>query len=366
VNWGFDVVRKTSIKAGLIPAAAVTLLLPILSACGVGEAGVTSSTEARPAITVPVVTEQPVRGEAYAYHAGTVNLEADAEASVVAKVGGEIREILVEEGERVTAGQVLARLDRDRLRLQAQQALAELNRLKQEYRRNVQLHERGLVSEGAFENLRYDLEALDAAYRLAKLELDYADIRAPIDGVVSERTAFVGNNVIEGQSVFRVSNSATLLAYLHVPQRDLFRFSVGQRAELSLDAYPGEAYSASVLRISPRVDSESGTVRVTLAVDGRTGGLRPGMFARARIVYEIREDTLLVPAAAVLAEDAQASVFVVEDGIAKRRAITTGLESGERIEVTSGLEGSEQVIVVGQSALRDGTPVTGEGGGHSI
>jgi hypothetical protein len=90
------------------------------------------------------------------------------------------------------------------------------------------------------------------------------------------------------------------------------------------------------------------------------------MFARARIVYEIHEDTLLVPAVAILAEDEEASVFVVEDGIAKRRTITTGLESGARIEVTSGLEGSEQVIVVGQSALRDGTPVSWQDAGHQI
>ena len=141
-------------------------------------------------------------------------------------------------------------------------------------------------------------------------------------------------------------------------QRDLFRFVIGQGAELSLDAYPGEAYSASVLRISPRVDAKSGTIKVTLAVDDQSGNLRPGMFARARIVYEIHENTLLIPAVAILAEDEEASVFVVEDGIAKRRMVTTGLESGARIEVTSGLEGSEQVIVVGQSALRDGTPVS--------
>lgn len=358
--------RNTEFKTSLIAAIAVTLLLPLLTACGVGEAGVTTTAEPRPEVAVQVVTAQPVRGEAYAYHAGTVNLEADAEASVVAKVGGEIREILVEEGEYVSAGQVLARLDRDRLRLQAHQALADLNKLKQEYRRNVQLHERGLVSEGAFENLRYDLEALDAAYQLAALELDYSDIRAPIDGVVSLRTALIGNNVMEGESLFRISNSTTLLAYLHVPQRDLFRFRVGQAADLSLDAYPGDEYTASVLRISPRVDSESGTVKVTLAVSDETGNLRPGMFARARIVYETHENTLLVPAAAILAEDAEASVFVVEDGIAKRRTVTTGLESGERIEVTSGLEGSEQVIVVGQSALRDGTPVSRQGAGHQI
>ncbi|MGD8976003.1 MAG: biotin/lipoyl-binding protein, partial [Gammaproteobacteria bacterium] len=118
-----------------------------LSACGVGEASVTA---AEPTVVpVSVVTAPARRGDAMALHEGTVNLEADSEAAVVARVSGEIREVLVEEGETVAAGQVLARLDGDRLRLQRDQALADLNKLKQEYRRNVELHDRGLVSEGA-------------------------------------------------------------------------------------------------------------------------------------------------------------------------------------------------------------------------
>ena len=137
---------------------------------------------APPVVPIAVVTAPARRGDAVALHEGTVNLEADSEAAVVAKVSGEIRETLVEEGEEVTAGQVLARLDGDRLKLQLEQALADLNKLKQEYRRNVELHDRGLVSQGAFENLRFELDALDAAYRLARLELSYTEIRARLRG----------------------------------------------------------------------------------------------------------------------------------------------------------------------------------------
>lgn len=332
------------------------LALPVLSGCGVGEASVPTQTPVT--VAMPVVTQPPIRGDAYAYHSGTVNLETDSEAAVVAKVDGEIIDILAEEGQAVKAGQVIARLDDSRLRFIRDQARADLNRLTQEYRRNVQLHERGLVSEGAFENLRYDMEALDAAYKLADLELDYANIRAPIDGVIAEKIGRIGNTVSAGEVVAKISDATSLLAYLHVPQRDLFQFATGQKAELSLDALPGETRQAEIVRVSPRVDSETGTVKVTLGVDNRGGDLRPGMFARAKIVYDVHEDAILVPREAVVAEDARPAVFVVENGVARLRTVTTGLESGANVEVISGLEGSEKIVVVGQGALRDGTAVS--------
>lgn len=351
-------VRRISIMA------LIASLLPLVQACGVGEAGAVPHEQ--PAASVPVVTARATRGDAYAFHAGTVTLEADSEAAVVAKVAGEVRDVLVQEGQTVTAGQVLARLDRDRLSLSMEQARADLRKLQQEYRRNVLLHEKGLVSEGAFENLRYDLEALDADYQLAKLELEYTEIRSPIDGVISAKLTMPGNSVRQGEAVFQISDSTTLLAKLHVPQRELFQFEQGQQAELAFDALPGAVYSAHVLRISPRIDASTGTVKVTLAVSDPERALLPGMFARARIVYEVRQDTLLIPADAVLAEDAEPSVFVVEDGIARRRPVTTGLGSGARIEITSGLKGTEDIVILGQLGLRDGSAVTSKEDGNQI
>jgi len=359
------VINMSRVKT-LAAAALASATLVMLSACGVGEASM--EPQAAATATIPVVTALPERGDALALHNGTVNLEADSEAAVVAKVGGELVEIVVEEGDRVSAGQLMARLDRDRLDLEMRQAQADLNRLKQEYRRNVQLHERGLVSEGAFETLRYDLQALDASYRMAKLQLDYADIRAPIDGVVSARISKVGNTLNPGDEVFRISNPRTLVAYLYVPQRDLFHFQVGQPARLSLDALPGEEHLAVVQRISPRIDPDTGTFKVTLAVAEAEAsqGLRPGMFARVQIVYDVHPDALLIPAGAVLSEDAEAAVFVVEQGVARRRPVATGLTSDQRVEIIDGLEGDEEIIVIGQSAVQDGTPVQSHQGGHQI
>ncbi|MGB5248596.1 MAG: efflux RND transporter periplasmic adaptor subunit [Gammaproteobacteria bacterium] len=335
-----------------------------LSACGVGEASVTA--EPPEATPITVVTSTARRGEAFAVYAGTVNLEAEGEAAVVAKVAGEIVEVLVEEGDAVVSGQVLARLDGDKLQLMLDQALADLNQLKQEYRRNVQLHERGLVSEGAFENLRFQLDALDAAYRLARLELAYTEIRAPIDGVVTERMGRAGNTAMVGEPVFRISSPDKLVAYLHVPQKDLYQFEAGQTARLTLDALPGEEHTARVLRISPSIDAGSGTFRITLEIDSQTQTLRAGMFARVQVVYDVHSDAILVPLDALLEEDAETAVFVFEDGVAKRRVVGTGLASDESVEVLTGLQGSEEIIVVGQAGLKDGTPVTRESAGHQI
>lgn len=183
---------------------------------------------------------------------------------------------------------------------------------------------------------------------------------------MSARSVKVGNTVAAGEVTFRVTNTDALIAYLHVPQRDLAHYGVGMRARLILDAIPDERFEGTVSRISPRIDPVTGTFRVTLAVDGSTGDLRPGMFARVEVVYETRSNALLVPAAAVLAEDEVRSIFVVEDGVARRRSVGLGLSSEDQIEVINGLQGDERVIVVGQNAVSDGTPVAADQPGNQI
>lgn len=339
-----------------LPAFGLLISAASLAGCGRGEASTAQSAEAPREISVAVAAVEVA--DAAARYTGTTHLEAYGEAAVTARVGGEVLEILVEEGERVRAGQVLARLDGERLRLAMERANAELDKLRQGYRRNVALHERGLVSQGAFENLRYDLEALDSAARLARLQYGYTQIRAPIAGVVSGRKITVGTTVREDDVLFRVTGLDDLVAYVHVPQKDLRRFAPGQQASLQMTAWEGESFPATVTRVSPTADPDSGTFRVTLAVPAADGRLRPGMFGKLDIVYEVHEDALLVPSVAVLDEDSEAAVFVVDEGQARRRRVTTGLRTDGRTEVLSGLSAGERIVVVGQSGLREGAPVT--------
>lgn len=333
------------------PVALALLLL--LSACQQGDEATASDEEdAEETPPIPVETARPTRGDVYAVYSGTAPIEAFDEADVIAKVAGEVREILVEEGDEVSKGQVLARLDGDRLRLELNESAARLRKLQRDYERNVDLSERGLVSEGDFEKIKFEMEALQAAHNLASLELDYTQIRAPIDGVISERFIKLGNTLSVNDPVFRVTSLLPLVAYLHVPEREFRSIQVGQPVGLDIDALQGPPVISSVTRVSPIVDPATGTFKITIEIYDEERRIKPGMFARIGVVYDQHENALQVPRSALVEELGETSLFVVEDGIAIRKVVETGFSNRGQVEVLSGLEDSEDVIIVGQIGLK--------------
>ncbi|CAN5322230.1 efflux RND transporter periplasmic adaptor subunit [soil metagenome] len=329
------------------------VLLCALAACGGSDdAGSASETSA-----IPVETVAASRGAIAAIWSGTATIEADSEADVPAKVGGEVIELRVEEGDSVEAGQVLALLDGERLRFEVARSLAEVRRLEQEYERNVELHEKGLVSAGSFESLKYELDALKATHDLAALELSYTRIRAPIGGVVTHRYIKLGNTMAVNEPTFHIADLDPLLAYLHVPEREYRRLAPGHRATAEVDALASRPFEARIERVAPSVDPATGTFKVTVEIEDPEQELKPGMFSRISIVYETRPDALLIPRVALVDDDTSAAVFVIEEGIAHRRTVRTGLVQGGRVEVLEGLDGEEEVVVIGQNGLRDGSRV---------
>jgi membrane fusion protein (multidrug efflux system) len=328
-----------------------------LGACGVGQASVTTADQQEPATPLPVEVSSPVKADVFATYRTTATITPDSEAAVLARVEGEVIEILVEEGDQVVEGQILARLDGDRLRLRQIQAKANLDKVSREYERFVRLHEKGLVSASAIDGLRYDMDALEAAYKLQRLDYEYTTIRAPISGVVSARDIKLGQHVDVNDTTFRITDTSELVAYLRIPQTELNKFSAGHLAKVRVDAMPGQAFDALIARISPTIDMRNGTFRATAYIDNENGLLAPGMFGRFDIAYEQHVDALMIPLAALVTEDNQTVVYVVEDGAASRRIIQTGIQSGEDIEVLGGLEEHEQIVVTGQGSLRDGSRV---------
>lgn len=345
----------------ILASAALLFVALLVSGCGAPANGKTEEPKKddkeAAAAAIPVEVRKPLRAEMLAVHSGTASLEADQEAAVVAKVGGEVRSLLVEEGQAVKAGQVLARLDGDQLRLEAAKAQATLAKLERDYKRNVELHEKGLMSPGAFENLKYEVEAQRASYDMTRLQLSYTEIRAPIDGVLAERRIKVGNTIKPNDELFRIVDMKPLLAYVHVPERELDRLKPGQPAQIQVDAVPGQQFVGRVARLSPVVDPATATFKVTIELDDPTARLKPGMFARIGIVYERRDGALQIPRTAIVDNEGQSTVFVVEGGKAQQRPIQVGLANAGYVEVTAGLKGAEQVVIVGQGALKTGNLV---------
>lgn len=334
----------------------VLVLTLLFAACGNPDGKTADNDEESP--PVPVEVQKPTRGDIYAIYSGTAPIEAFAEADVVAKVAGEVRFIGVEEGDTVTKGQVLARLDGDRLRLELNETEARLQKLQRDYERNVDLSSKGLVSAGDFEKIKYDMEALQAAYNLARLELDYTQIRAPIDGVISERFIKLGNTLAVNDPVFRITGLDPLVAYLHAPEREFSRIRSGQPAGLQIDALDGPPIVASVSRVSPVIDAISGTFKITIEISDASRRIKPGMFARIGIVYDNHENALQVPRSALVEDLGETSVYVVEDGLAVRKSVQVGYSNQGRVEIIDGIGDDDDVIVVGQVGLKADAAVT--------
>jgi membrane fusion protein, multidrug efflux system len=307
---------------------------------------------------IPVEIAKATRGDIFAVYSSTAPVEAFAEAQVIAKVGGEVIQILVEEGQQVEGGQVLARLDGDRLRFEVQQAEANLRKLERDYQRNSDLKERGIISLGDFEKIQYEMEALKATYDLARLELSYTEIRAPIDGVVAQRFIKLGNTLAVNAPTFQVTSLEPLVSYLHVPEREYRHIEAGQPATIHVDALQGTVFEATVARTSPVIDPATGTFKVTVEVMDQTRRLRPGMFGRVDIVYDNHTNALQIPRSAIVEDAGESTVFVIEDATAHRRVIETGYVNKGQIEILEGLADRDRFVLVGQAGLRQGSKVS--------
>jgi membrane fusion protein (multidrug efflux system) len=305
---------------------------------------------------IPVEVAQASRRAVAASYTGTAPLEARAEAQVIAKVSGVALQVLVEEGQYVHAGQTLVRLDSARTALVAAQSAAQLRKLEANYARSRQLADQKLISANDNDQLRYDLENARAANKAANLELEYANVTAPISGVIASRSIKSGNFVQINTPIMRIVDVSRLEAVLNVPERELATLKSGLPVQLAVDALPGKTFTGKVDRVAPVVDSGSGTFRVVCAfADG--AALRPGMFGRIKIDYDQRADALVVPRAALLEDEADPAVFVVRNKKSARVPVKLGYMDGEWAEVRSGIKQGDQVVIAGKSALRDGTDV---------
>ncbi|MEG3789077.1 efflux RND transporter periplasmic adaptor subunit [Lysobacter sp. CCNWLW3] len=345
-------------QAGAARVALLALSCALaLTACkGGGGAGEAQAKEQKAPDAVPVEVALASRRAIAASYTGTAPLEARAESQVVAKTSGVALNVMAEEGQIVRAGQTLVRLDSARSELQAAQTSAQMRKLEANFARSKQLAEQRLLSANDNDQLRYDLENARAANRLANLELSYANVQAPISGVIASRSIKTGNFVQINTPIFRIVDTSRLEATLNVPERELATLKAGLPVQLAVDALPGKVFQGTVDRVAPVVDSGSGTFRVVCTFAGGET-LQPGMFGRIRIDYDNRADALVVPRIALLEDEGDPAVFVIRNAKAARVPVKLGYLDGEWAEVRAGIKQGDQVVVAGKTALRDGTLV---------
>ena len=360
--------ESTSIHLSRLTRALVALLaLTLAGACGEGSAGdgeksadadstkVKKEKEKKKKVEegVPVKVSEVALGPISDYVQHTSTIEAEEAIDVYAQATGLVRQVLVEEGERVTAGQILVRLVDEELRLGADEARVNYQKLENSFQRAQGMYDRNLLSREDYEQQKFTLEEAKIRWDRAKLNLAHASVRSPVDGVVAERVVKLGDRISPSMRLYGIVDLKSLIAHVHVPGRDMRYISSGQLAEVSTDFLPDETFEGRVERISPVVDAGSGTFKVTLELNDPTNRLRPGMFITAHIVTSTHEAAVLVPKKAIIYDDGFPHIFVVNDSTATRVRLDVGFEDSQHLEVLDGTKEGDRIVVVGQNGLKD-------------
>jgi len=353
------------------PILALTLIMILLTGC-TGEDGGDAPGQAHeqgrphggsrpPEQAVPVAVQTVGSGTIASYYDATASLEAEKTAQVLARVTGMVKTITAEEGDRVSVGSTLLRIDNDEYRFRAEQAAANTANQLSRFKRMETMRAEDLSSEEEFQASLSELENTRAEEGLAQLNLSYTTVAAPFQGRITGRLVDVGQNVSVGTPLFDISDFDPLLARVHVPSREFNQLKRDQDVDLVLDS-DGTRLKGRIKLISPVIDPTSGTIKITVEVNAYPAGVRPGDFASVKIVTEQRENATLVPRAAVLTDKGETVVYVPVDAegenggvTAERRVVETGFTDDAHTEIVTGLAPGEAVVVKGQRSLKHGT-----------
>lgn len=330
--------------------------------------------------TAPAATEAP----APPVYAATITLEAvtpisaataeilaNRQSNLRSETAGRVVDVLVEAGDRAKEGQVLLRLDVGRPASAVQaanaavaQSEARLNQAQREQARTKSLVQTGGLPEqrldDAEDSVRLASAARDAARaqaRLARRGLTEAVIRAPFGGTVVERTVELGEYLAPGSPLLTLADTSLLKARVLLDPREAIDVAVGSKVVVSVYARPGELFGGTVVRVGEVIDPRTRRLPVEVEVDDHDGRLRPGLVAR--FVVETGEPTMVmrVPLEGVFERFGSQHLYVIKDGVARRRAIVLGSVGAGFAEVTQGLEPGETVVIKGVTRVVDGSKV---------
>jgi len=302
------------------------------------------------------------------------SLKAVDQASVKARVAGDIREILVREGESVQAGQIIVKMDSTEYQAKVEQARGNLNASRAQLDiatktrdNNRALLEKGFISRNAFDNAesqyavaQANVDAARSAVDIVQKLLNDTIIRAPISGMVASRSVQPGEKVSPDNRLLDILNLQKIEMEAVVPTSEIGNVALGQTVRLRVDGLD-ESFSGRVVRINPATQSGSRSILVYIQVANPQNKLRSGMFAEAQLTLHSKANVLALPVSAVHKTSQGAYVYAIENGLLVKNPVTLGIEGKSdeeaRIEMTAGVISGAQIIKNDMGNLRTGSKV---------
>jgi RND family efflux transporter MFP subunit len=320
-----------------------------------GEKGKEKDKDKKETEAVPVQVVSPKRGDISSFLLFSSNIDSEKVVDIYPRTYGIIEKINFDEGQSVKKGDVLAVLDDREASINEKKADINCKNLMNEFERQKEIFERQMLSREEFEKLRFNLETAKLDWEQKKLLLSYTRITTPISGVVTKRLIKVGNRINTSMLAFTVVQDKEKIAVVNIPEQEKNALFIKQRARI----YSGSDQAAgSVKRISPAIDPESGTFKVTVDIDDKEGIFAVGQFVNVKIIKKVHKNAILLTKDAIVYEGGKAFVFVInKDNEAVKKMIETDFDEGNVIEVTKGLEENERVVTAGKSSLKNKTLV---------
>ena len=321
------------------------------------------------ALPVNVVTVSRQSLNSYLVLNGIV--EPERKVQVFSRLSAYVQQIMKEEGAYVKENEVLAILDDTEIRMSHEQARIALEQAKlalDEAEKNLvrskELYKKLLISdqeyqttEAAYNQRLLDHKSKEESFKELELQLNWTKIRSLAEGYVTERLIEVGGRVSGNQQVYTIEDFKPLLIRVFVPTSDAIKLKTGLPASVTTEILKGEVFKGTVTLINPRVDVQTGTIKVTVEAYDDTLRLKPGMFVEVRIATGKKDNVLVIPRKAILYKQGKTFVFVLNKKQAGQRLVVLGLTEEDMAEVTSGLNEGDVIISVGVENLKDGQAV---------
>ena len=285
------------------------------------------------------------------------SMRSDESVTLRPEVAGRITAILFQEGQRVTKGATLVRLDAAIILADVQQVRANLTLAKSKYERAVDLSGRNFISSQARDEAKNNFEVAQAALALAEAKLAKTELTAPFSGIIGLRVVSVGDYVKEGADLVNLEAIDPIKVDFRVPETFMRDVQVGQAVVVALDALPGKTYDGRIIALNPLVDAGGRALVIRAQVRNQDAALRPGMFARVTLITRTKKESLVLPEEALVPQGTEQFVFRVVDGKAVRATVQTGQRRDSMVEILSGVNQDDMVVTAGQIRLRDGVLV---------
>lgn len=300
------------------------------------------------------------------------SIEGKTAATVSAKISGRIQEVMVQEGQHVKAGEALAKLENVELQNSVRTAQDAVAKAKinydlamLDYNRYLTLAAQGAIPQQTLDTAeakrqiaKADLSTANSSLSDAQQQYAYGVITAPVDGVVANVTATVGQVVSPGAALMIVEDIGEVYAVVNVEQKDLGMVKQGQPAEVTVDTYADKVFRANVDTINPEAGSSNRMFRTKVKIDNNSGELKAGMFSKVQIATGDAVQILTIPQAAIIQKQGIYYVFTVTNDKVTRHQVEVGATSGDLIEIKSGLQSGDKLAVSNVSQLKDGDVVT--------